>query len=368
MNEPVDVTTPADRAPIYVARGLPIFQNCTFVSRAEARNCARGDVILVQDETTGLVANRAFDPALMQYGPEYQNEQAFSAAFKAHLAAVTAIVERHFRGRSLIEVGCGKGFFLEWLSARGFEIVGMDPAYEGSNARVVKEYFRPGSRYSADGIVLRHVLEHVPDPIAFLATIRDANRGRGSIYIEVPCFDWIRERRAFFDIFYEHVNYFRLDDLRRMFGSVHEAGRSFGDQYIYVVAELASLRTPAASAADRVRLPEDFLALVETQSALVSAAQGRGAAIWGGASKGVIFAAMMERAGALPDLVIDINPAKQGRYLPVTGLKVHAPEEAIRALPATASIFVMNGNYLGEIRAATHDRFRYVCIDATAAG
>ena len=91
--------------------------------------------------------------------------------------------------------------------------------------------------------LLRHVLEHIQDPVSFLAEIANANQG-GQIYIEVPCFDWILEHKAWFDLFYEHVNYFRLDDLRRMFGTVHEAGHLFGGQYLYVVADLASLRDP----------------------------------------------------------------------------------------------------------------------------
>ncbi len=117
----------------------------------------------------------------------------------------------------------------------------MDPAYEGSNSSIVKEYFGPGSGLSADGVILRHVLEHIQDPIAFLAGIRDANGGRGKIYIEVPCFDWICDRRAWFDISYEHVNYFRLSDFYRMFGTVHDAGHVFNGQYIYAVADLATL-------------------------------------------------------------------------------------------------------------------------------
>src|SRR3546814_9608010 len=66
------------------------------------------------------------------------------------------------------------------------------------------------------------------------------------IYIEVPCFDWIVEHSAWFDVFYEHVNYFRLADLRAMFGTVHEAGHLFGGQYLYIVADLSTLCcTPA---------------------------------------------------------------------------------------------------------------------------
>jgi len=349
--------------PLYSASGLPVFQNCTYATQTEARGCPTGDMTLVQSQDTGLIYNETFDPALVTYGPDYQNEQALSGVFQKHLQSVSTVVDRHLRGRSLIEVGCGKGYFLEVLLAHGFDIIGMDPAYEGTNPRVVRQPFQPGSGYHADGIILRHVLEHVRDPVSFLQAIRDANGG-GTIYIEVPCFDWICEHRVWFDVFYEHVNYFRLADLQRMFGTVFEAGRLFGEQYLYVVADLGSLRTPVADPSSAAAFPADFLASVNKQAAAVKAGAGRGTAIWGGASKGVIFALMMERAGVQVDLAVDINPAKQGRYLPVTGVKVHAPDDAMKALPATSNIFVMNGNYLGEIRAATQDRYAYITVDA----
>ena len=208
---------------LYRAEQLPVFQNRMFRTAAEAMACARGDVVLVRDPRTGFVFNSAFRPELMQYDADYQNEQAVSSVFRAHLDEITQIVDRHFRGRSLIEVGCGKGYFLEHLQGLGFEVTGIDPAYEGDNPRVVKARFSRDAGLGAEGLVLRHVLEHIQRPAAFLAELREANGGGGTIFIEVPCLDWICRHRAWFDVFYEHVNYFRLDDFRRMFGRIHEA-------------------------------------------------------------------------------------------------------------------------------------------------
>lgn len=231
---------------IYRALQLPVFQNRMFKSAADAMACARGDVVLVQDARTGLISNSAFQPELMQYDADYQNEQAVSAVFRSHLAEITRLVERHFLGRSLIEVGCGKAYFLEHLLERGFDVIGMDPAYEGDNPRVRTSPFNRAAGLRADGLILRHVLEHIPQPMAFLDELCQANGGQGTILIEVPCLDWIARRRAWFDIFYEHVNYFRLEDFQRMFGRILDAGHVFGGQYLYVVADLATLREPAA--------------------------------------------------------------------------------------------------------------------------
>jgi SAM-dependent methyltransferase len=328
---------------IYSVLDLPVFQNRMFRSSEEARTCVRGDVHLVRDRQTGLIFNRTFRPELVAYDTEYQNEQAVSAVFREHLSAVSATVDRNFRGLSLIEVGCGKGHFLEQLQTCGFAITGVDPTYEGTNPSVIRDYFSPSLGLRADGIILRHVLEHVQDPVKFLAKIRDANGGRGKIYIEVPCFDWICKHRAWFDVFYEHVNYFRLADFRRIFGTVHECAHVFAGQYLYVVADLATPRDPVDGPLGDFEFPKDFLYSVDEHVECLKSHRSRGSAIWGGASKGVIFALFMERAGARVDVVVDVNPAKHGKYLPGIGLRVDSPEQAVRRLPRGANIYIMNG-------------------------
>ncbi len=359
--------------PIYRAEQLPVFQNRMFDSAQAARECTKGDVVLVQSLQTGLVFNQAFRPELMQYDHDYQNEQGHSAAFQRHLLDVQAIVERHLAGRSLIEVGCGKGLFLEQLAAAGFAITGLDPTYEGHNPRVIKEYFTPGTGLQADGLILRHVLEHVPDPYEFLCGLRESNRVNhtsGLIYIEVPCLDWIATHGAWFDLFYEHVNYFRLADFARLFSNVLESGRVFSGQYLYVVADLASLRPPRCGPSDEFELPAAFMGAIEASRARLEERRKAGqaaSAVWGGASKGVIFSLFMNRAGEVSkpaiDTVIDINPGKQGRYLAATGIKVSAPHDALPRLPDGADIFVMNSNYLAEIQAMTSNRFNYRLVE-----
>jgi len=347
-------------AAFFTVRDIPIYQNKVYDDHASALACPRGDVALVQDPGTGLIFNRAFDGRRLVYDASYQNEQALSGAFKVHLDEILALVGRHFEGRSLIEVGCGKGTFLEFLLDHGFNITGIDPAYEGSNPKVIKALFEPGLGICADGIILRHVLEHIPDPLAFLASLAEANGGQGRIYIEVPCFDWICDHRAWFDVFYEHVNYFRLADLQRMFAQVHASGHLFGGQYLYVVAELDSLRRPAFSPAAAVRFPSDFMAAVER---LPDELRGRPTAIWGGASKGVLFACHMGALGVTIDQVIDINPAKQGRFMAGNGLKILSPEEALPNLEPGANLLVMNSNYFDEIVASSHNRYNYIRVD-----
>lgn len=345
---------------LFKVDGLPVFQNKMFTDREAALGCPKGNVSLVQDMETGLIFNAAFDASLLEYDSDYQNEQACSSVFQQHLEDVKEIIERQFSGNSLIEVGCGKGYFLEYLDKFGYEITGIDPAYEGNNHKVLKTCFEASLGLSADGIVLRHVLEHMSSPLSFLATIAQANGGKGKIYIEVPCIDWICEHRAWFDIFYEHVNYFRLADFNRMFGKVYESGHIFGGQYLYVVADIASLQEPTLDQNDVFNFPSNFLSDIDRVSSIVN---GKRNAIWGGASKGVIFALYMQRAGVNIDLVIDINPAKQNKYLAGSGLKVLSPEYGMQILQDGDNVIVMNSNYMQEIVELSHNKFNYIQVE-----
>ncbi len=344
---------------LYKQAQLPIFQNCMYSTESEAKACPKGDMELVEDQISGLVYNAAFRPELMMYDANYQNEQALSPLFQEHLESVSRIIDRCMGKDSIVEVGCGKGFFLEMLLAKGFDVAGFDPTYEGKNPRVMKHYFAPGVGIRAKGLVLRHVLEHIQNPFEFLLQLKEANGGSGRIYIEVPRFDWICEHRAWFDIFYEHVNYFRISDFYRMFATIVESGDLFGGQYLFVVAELATLKAPRRDVRDCVAFPHNFTDTITRPSRTGSGP----AAIWGGASKGVVFSLLKARAGEPITTVIDINPAKQGKYLPATGLLVRSPSEALATLPKGSTIYVMNSNYADEIKKMSGNAFEYVQVD-----
>jgi SAM-dependent methyltransferase len=349
---------------LYSMDDFPVSQNRVYATAKEAMECPRGDIRLLREPLTGIIYNSSFEPDRMMYDEQYQNEQGHSLIFQEHLDQVATIIGRNSRGKSILEIGCGKGTFLELMRSRGFAITGLDPAYEGSSDYILKKPFSPALGLSGDAIILRHVLEHIPDPLTFLLSILEANGGKGLVYIETPCLDWICHHRAWFDIYYEHVNYFRLSDFSRIFGHIIESGRLFGGQYLYVVADLASICGNPLEDTHDFRLPDDFLADVDRAIARMKTDGARKNIVWGAASKGVIFTLLILRRGGIkPDLVIDINPAKQGKYMPLTGLQISSPREALAQVADRDSIFVMNSNYFEEIKSLAGDNVTYYRVD-----
>jgi hypothetical protein len=341
---------------LYRQKDLPVFQNRMYPTFKEARECPKGQMLLVEDLDSGLVRNASFDEKLVIYDEFYQNEQGNSPLFQSHLEDVASLVLSVMGSEELVEVGCGKGKFVELMLSRGADITGFDPAYEGASNRIRKVYFSEEIGIHARGLLLRHVLEHIADPVSFLKRLAKANGGQGLIYIEVPCFDWICSNRAWYDIFYEHVNYFRLQDFKRIFWRVLHADHTFGGQYLRIIADLSTLRDPNYDASNPVSFPSDF---AQEQPFAKGRIKSDPIVVWGGASKGVIFSLLSERAGYKIDRVIDISPAKQGMYLPGTGLQVMSPKDGLSDLPTSATIWVMNPNYLPEIRQMAGQNFNY---------
>lgn len=70
--------------------------------------------------------------------------------------------------------------------------------------------------------------------------------------------------------------------------------------------------------------------------------------MWGGGSKAVTFAAAIGADLHMIAAAVDINPFKQGKYLPGTGQAVVAPEALVDQPPDV--VIVMNPVYVDEIR------------------
>lgn len=337
---------------IFLQRGLPVFQNKVYGTAEAALAAVRGDVELRQCAASGLVFNERFDPALLDYDKDYQNEQACSPAFQRHLDQVRALLIRHFGlKRKGIEIGCGKGHFFEMLCKAGADVTGYDPAYEGDNPRIARTYFGHGvgvMQTPPDYIVLRHVLEHILSPWDFLEQLAAQCGDRTKIYIEVPCFDWIVRQNAFYDVFYEHVNYFTHEVLNASFSCVHESGNFFGGQYLYLVADLGSFSRPVqfrGKRFSRLRMEEYLSSLLQHRR------QNTGRAlIWGAGAKGTTFANLLLAHGADIDAIVDINPAKQDKFAGGSGLPILSPASAAQRLQG-ADVFVMNPVYFDEILA-----------------
>ena len=85
---------------------------------------------------------------------------------------------------------------------------------------------------------------------------------------------------------------------------------------------------------------------------LAELAQRGPVAMWGAGSKGVSFLSLIADPG-LVTAVVDLNPHKHGRFTPVGGSPVIAPDALATD---TAVVLVTNPLYVDEVKADLADR------------
>ena len=263
--------------PVLRREAVPVHQNLLFDTPVAARALARGILDLRVCGSCGFAFNAAFDPGLLDYGPAYENSQDCSPAFNAHLDALVdrLVVGSGVRNGRVVEVGCGKGVFLTKLLAHPqnhSDAVGFDPSYLGAErvgrVRFVKDFYGPATAVPADAVICRHVIEHIPEPLELLRTVRVGvgESGETSVFFETPCAEWILRNRVPWDFFYEHCSLFTAASLalalERAGFVVSDVRHVFGGQYLWaeavsgraggvsplIVQDIRGLPTPARPA------------------------------------------------------------------------------------------------------------------------
>jgi SAM-dependent methyltransferase len=354
---------------------LPVFCNVLAADAGEARRATRAPIELVQCETCGMIANACFDEKLAGYQPGYENSLHHSPTFQewARGLAARLVAVHGLRDGTVLEIGSGGGGFLALLCEAGMaEGIGYDPSYRGEPDPSVVDsmrldlrrgMFRAGDVRGADLAVCRHVLEHVTEPHVLVGLLRDAAPA-GVLYLEVPdARAMLSDPRGAYDVIYEHVGYFGAPAMRALLArcelGVLDVRPEFGGQYLAVEAAEGSVgRTPGRgtepTAEALCRAGEAFG--TRTRTAMEAWAdrlhrmerQGRDVVVWGAGSKGVTFVNLVEGGGTVRR-VVDVNPLKRGRFVPVTAQPVVAPQDLVADPPDV--VVVMNPLYGDEVGA-----------------
>ncbi len=367
--------------PLADAGSVPVQCTALYDDAEAARGSARGEMRLVLCLDCTAVTNAAFDPGLVVYDAEYENSQLFSGTFRRYAEELAArlVADHDLTGRHVVEVGSGKGEFLAMLVDAGLgRATGYDPTYGGevddlaptSVVRIERTLFDETTVGEAPDLVcLRHVLEHLDEPVGALQAIHRATTANPAcvLYVEVPDARFTFTEPGLWDIIYQHCSYFTPVALRDVLGragfgavSVHGA---FGGQFLGAEARTGDGHGPPGSATGPSEREATIAALrrftslhrgvVEGWHDRLSAwaAEGRQVALWGAGAKGVTFLNLVAGDGVAT--VIDVNPRKHGRHLAGTGHRVDPPEVVREARPDV--VIVMNALYEREIADALRE-------------
>lgn len=349
---------------------VPVHQNLLMRDQAAAMDIPRGDLALVACHDCGFIFNRAFDPRKIMYGEDYENTQACSPSFNEYLDGLVRhmILERNVRDCQVVEVGCGNGLFLRKLvtyEGAGNRAYGFDPSYTGPASEldgrlkfITRYYDSECADVAADVVICRHVIEHVPRPLSLLRDIKKAltHAPAARIFFETPCVEWILRNQVIWDFFYEHCSYFTARSLTTAFEAVgfevESVTHVFAGQYLWLEARLPATKPvvrkepgeTAALAKAFARAEADLRR--DWEQKIQSLAANEKVALWGAGAKGVTFANLIDSQRHWVDCIADLNPLKQGHYVPGTGHPIVSYQELDAR--GVKSAILMNPNYWQE--------------------
>ncbi len=360
---------------IYEVEQVPVHSVNLVPDREQALAYPSGNLSLGYCQHCTFITNMAFDPEKMEYADDYEETQGYSLIFREfHKNLAEDMISRlGLHGRTVLEIGCGKGEFLELLVQAGAgRGIGFDPAWAPGRTTsdthdkirvLVEDYSSKHAGIEADLYCCKMTLEHIPRTREFVQMLRQSigDRENVNVFFQVPDTGRILGEQAFQDIYYEHCSYFTHTSLKYLFESngfrVTRLDKVFDDQYLILEAvpipgkpdiciseqEKALLRgmvNAFRKNIDEMKAPwRDYLGK-QFES-------GQRIVIWGGGSKAVAFLTALNISHEV-SYVVDINPHKQGYFLPKTGHGVFSPEMLLDR-PADI-IIAMNPTYKDEIQ------------------
>jgi methyltransferase family protein/C-methyltransferase-like protein len=358
--------------PFYEVLRVPT-NSCLLVEdRVRALAFPTGDITLVFCGNCGFVFNAAWDPQLTIYSTQYEETQGFSSTFNAFNRAVAEelINSCGIRGKTVLEIGCGKGEFLSLICQLGGNRgVGYDPSFvparqqSEQDIRFVREFFTEDTRETPPDLVCcKMTLEHIGQTHQFLASVRSiANRKDSVIFFQVPDVARILKEGAFWDVYYEHCSYFSATSLKHLFTdtgfAVQRIWTGYDHQYLMILA------SPAEHEPDITPGDEDSVTAIIRGSGSFAAtaalrrtswlgrlrnwaATGQRTVLWGSGSKAVAFLTTLGVHEEV-ECVVDINPYRVGKFLPGTGQRIVAPSFLREYRPD--NVVIMNPVYVREV-------------------
>ncbi len=281
-------------------------------------------------------------------------------------------------GSLVVEVASNDGYLLQYFAERGIGSLGVEPA--ANVAKVAQDKGIPcevaffgvdtarrlaAAGKSADLMVANNVFAHVPDINDFVAGFKIILKPTGTATFEFPHLLNLINERQFDTIYHEHFSYLSLLVADRIFahhglriygverlpthgGSLRlfvchaDAGfrRTSGVDDLLTIERTAGLdqiATYAKFAGSVTALKRDLLSFL-----VVARTSGKSVAGYGAPAKGNT---LLNYCGIGPELLpytVDINPHKQGRYLPGVQIPIYAPEHIFETKPDYVLILPWN--------------------------
>ena len=353
---------------------VPTQDGVMYKSFSGAKSAPSGGIVLMLCKDCGYIENIGYEDKKVGFD-DYDFSLSFSPLFSDFVEELTdeLIAKHQLWGKSIMEIGCGDGYFLKKIcrKAKAWGI-GIDPGYvvrqdeiKKWDPIIIRDYYHQGhALIKPDVIFCRHVLNVCGDPVGFLKTLRKnlGDHKDCTLYFEVPHARYTFGEKVLWNVVFEHKSWFTEDSLSHLFEAcgfeVSSTGLCWNDEYLMLEARPIDKGEAFDSYVDRNRI-RSFIKKVREFSSYVGTIQTESKArlteisdkekrtvMWGAGARGVSFLNMFKING-LVECVVDINPLRQGKFMPISAHRVVAPAELKEINPDV--IIINNPTYAKEI-------------------
>jgi hypothetical protein len=311
---------------------------------------------------------------------DYLYMSSASDTLKAHFEDLSGLlVERHklHANDLVIDIGSNDASLLLAFSRHGVRTLGVDPARNLaplSADRGVERFTGFFGASTAPEIVARwgraavitatNTFPHIPDLRDFVTGIDTALAPGGAFVIEAHYLVDLLDQTAFDTIYHEHVSYWALTPMRRLFDRmgmevvraerlpihhgqlrvwVQRKGEGDVDETVAAVLEreralgIGRLETYQAFG-DRVRQIKVDLHATLTRLKR----EGKRVAGYGAPAKGSTLLEFLQIGPDLVQYIADRSPLKQGRYTPGSHIPIVSPERLLNDRPDYTLLLAWN--------------------------
>jgi len=352
------------KEPILVLKNMPKGAQDFLIKRELSRD--KGiDLKLYQCSLCGLV--QLTSPPVPYY-KEVIRSSAYSQEMKNfRVNQFRKFLEKYeLIGKKILEIGCGKGEFMELMQECGAEVYGIE--YGEENVKVclekglkVKRDFifseNHKLKYSPfDGFYILNFLEHIPEINTFLRGIA-YNLKPGAIgLVEVPNFEMILENKMLTEFIPDHIFYFTSETLEQ---TLRINGFEVLEMEViwhnYIISAVVKKR----KAYDLKNWQEDLEELKKCLERFLNNYKKEEIMVWGAGHQALVILSLTNIANKIYG-VIDSAPFKQGKYTPVTHLFIYPPDVLYKL--RVKAVIVMAGSYSEEVVQILQKNFKDIKI------
>jgi len=304
---------------------------------------------------------------------QYAYFSSYSETWLEHARMYTQLMIERFgldSDSEVVEIGSNDGYLLRYFREMNIPVLGIEPAKnvakvaEASGIPTIVTFF--GSEVAtrlrsegrqADLLIGNNVLAHVPALNDFVEGMRILLKPQGLITMEFPHLMRLIAENQFDTIYHEHFSYFSFINVKKVFAEwgliifdVEELPTHGGSLRIYArnatdntkavsqrVLDLLEREVDAGftelsyylSFGDRVKKIKrnilDFMIRAEEKNETIVG--------YGAPAKGNT---LLNYCGISTDFIeytVDLNPYKQGRFLPGSHIPIYSPEKVVETKP-----------------------------------